>query len=72
MSFHPIHSTGYIGCIIENDLVTATLNARVKEYNNIEVQFGKQVVGLGQSSQSWRTVILQDGTQLKTKLLVGV
>jgi len=70
VSFDPTQSTS-IGYIIENDLITAALNNRVKEYDNIEVQFGKQVVGLGQSSEAWRTLTLQDGTEIKTKLLVG-
>lgn len=69
VSFDPTQSTS-IGYIIENDLITAALSNCAKEHDNIEVQFGKQVVGLRQSS-TWRILTFQDGTEIKTKLLVG-
>ena len=53
-------------------MITAALSNRVKKYDNVEVQFGKQVVGLGESSEGWRTVTLHDGSEIKTKLLVCV
>ena len=70
MSFDPTHSTS-IGYIVENDLITAALSNRVKKHDNTKVEVGKQVVGLGKCSEDWRTVTLEDGTEIKTKLLVG-
>lgn len=70
MSFDPTHST-CIGYIVENDLITAALSNHVKNYDNIEVELGKQVVGLGPPSEAWRTLTLQDGSEIKAKLLVG-
>lgn len=69
MAFEPTQFS-CIGYIIENDLVTAALSNRAKDYDNIELQLGKRVVGLGESSGGWRTITLQDGTEIKTKLLV--
>ena len=69
ISFDPTHSTS-IGYIVENDLITAALSNCVKKHDNIEVEFGKQVVGLGESSEGWRTVTLHDGSEIKAKLLV--
>ena len=66
----PTHSTS-IGYIVENDLITAALSNRVKKHDNIKVEVGKQVVGLGKCSEDRRTVTLEDGTEIKTKLLVG-
>ena len=64
MSFDPTQSN-CIGYIVENDLITAALSNHVKRHDNIEVQLGKQVVGLGASSGAWRTVTLQDGSEIK-------
>ena len=69
MSFDPTHSTS-IGYIVENDLITAALSNRVKKHDNVEVQYGKQVIGVGENCEGWRTVTLQDGSEIKTKLLV--
>ena len=53
-------------------MITGALSNRVKKYDNVEVQFGKQVVGLEKCSEGWRTVSLHDGSEIKTKLLVCV
>ena len=70
VSFDPTYSTS-IGYIVENDLITAALSNGIKKHGNIEVQFGKQVVGLAKCSGDWRTLTLEDGTEITTKLLVG-
>ena len=53
-------------------MITGALSNHVKKYDNVEVQFGKQVVGLEKCSEGWRTVALHDGSEIKTKLLVCV
>ena len=46
--------------------------SRFKKHDNIEVEFGKQMVGLGECSEGWRTVTLHDGSEIKIKLFIGV
>jgi len=71
VSFDPTHHPS-IGYIVENDLITSVLCDRMKEYNNVEVQTGRRVVTLDKSSTSWRGITLDNGIEIKTKLLVSV
>ena len=70
MSFDPTHHSS-IGYIVENDLITDVLCDRVKECGNVEVQRGRRVVALDKSSTSWRGITLDNGMEIKTKLLVS-
>ncbi|XP_065920559.1 ubiquinone biosynthesis monooxygenase COQ6, mitochondrial-like isoform X2 [Dysidea avara] len=68
--FDPTHHSS-IGYIVENDLITDVLCNRVNECGNVEVQRGRRVVTLDKSSTSWRGITLDNGMEIKTKLLVG-
>ena len=70
VSFDPTDHPS-IGYIVENDLITGVLCDRLKEYENVEVQRGRRVVTLDKSSISWRGITLDNGIEIKTKLLVS-
>lgn len=71
VSFDPTHHPS-IGYIVENDLITSVLCDRMKECGNVEVQRGRRVVTLDKSSSSsWREITLDNGMEIKTKLLVS-
>ena len=63
-------SEPYLGHIIENSVITASLYDGLTQQTNLQCLFGRRCQQLEHNVQGWQ-VQLDDGTQLQATLLVG-
>ena len=59
-----------LACVVENDLIQASLNQNLKQYENVSVLYSNKVTNIKQEYQSVQLKLTDEKT-INTKLVIG-